>query len=80
MKTVNLAEAKAKLSKLVTEAEKGEVVEITRRGKPVATLIGTGRPRKPIDFEKLRALTADMPMQAESAGEFIRKMRDSDRY
>jgi prevent-host-death family protein len=80
MKTVNLAEAKAKLSELVTDAQNGEVVEITRRGKPVATLVGAKRPRKPIDFERLRALTADMPMQTESAGEFIRKMRDSDRY
>ena len=54
--------------------------KITRRGKPVAQITPIERPRKPIDIEALRALTASMPMQSESAGEFIRKMRNSDRY
>lgn len=80
MKTVNLAEAKAKLSELVTEAANGEVVEITRRGKIVARLVAPTPPRKPIDAAKLKALTDTMPFQEESAGDFIRRMRDEDRY
>ncbi|MHB1111539.1 MAG: type II toxin-antitoxin system Phd/YefM family antitoxin [Devosia sp.] len=80
MKTVNLAEAKAKLSELVTQAANGEVVEITRRGKIVARLVAATPPRKPINIDRLRAIAATMPYQNEGAGDFIRRMRDEDRY
>ena len=80
MRQVNLAQAKAHLSALVEQAAAGEVICITRRGKPVAQLSAVARPRKPIDVAALRALTDAMPMQEESAGEFIRRMRDEDRY
>ena len=80
MKTVNLAEAKAHLSELVEYAAAGESVQILRRGKPVALLTPVQAPRKPIDVEMLRRVAAKMPFQTESAGDFIRRMRDSDRY
>jgi prevent-host-death family protein len=35
---MNIAEAKAKLSELVSRAEEGEDVVLARNGKPVATL------------------------------------------
>jgi prevent-host-death family protein len=38
METVNLANAKARLSELVDRAAAGETVRITRRGKPIAQL------------------------------------------
>lgn len=80
MSSVNLAEAKAHLSALVARAASGETVNITRRGKPVARLVAAERARKPVDLDILRALTASMPPQSEPAGEFVRRMRDSDRY
>jgi prevent-host-death family protein len=80
MDSVSLAEAKARLSELVTRAAEGETVQITRRGKPVAQITPVQRPRRPIDIEALRALTSKMSMQSESAGDFIRRMRDDDRY
>ncbi len=80
MDSVSLAEAKARLSELVTRAAEGETVQITRRGRPVAQITPIQRPKKPIDVEALRALTGKMPMQSESAGDFIRKMRDDSRY
>jgi antitoxin (DNA-binding transcriptional repressor) of toxin-antitoxin stability system len=80
MKTVTLAEAKAHLSELVERAAAGETVCITRRGKPMAQLSQVTRPRKRIDIAALRAITDKMPMQPESAGEFVRRMRDEDRY
>jgi len=80
MGSVSLANAKARLSELVVRAEAGETVTITRRGKPVATLSAVARPKTKIDVEALRALTAGMTYQEESAGEFMRKMRDTDRY
>jgi prevent-host-death family protein len=80
MRTVNLAEAKARLSELVEQSGKGETIQIARRGKPVAQLTPVERPRKPILAEELRRVTENMPRQEESAGDFMRRLRDSDRY
>jgi prevent-host-death family protein len=80
MDTISLADAKARLSELVDRAEAGEDIRISRRGKPVVRLTRIERPRKPINIEALRKLTDAMPMQEESAGDFIRRMRDEDRY
>ncbi|HEX4077951.1 MAG TPA: type II toxin-antitoxin system prevent-host-death family antitoxin [Rhizomicrobium sp.] len=80
MKSVNLAEAKAHLSELVERAAAGESVCIMRRGKPVARLTAAETRRKRVDVKALRELTASMPMQKETAGAFVRRMRDEDRY
>mgnify|MGYP001108228540 CR=1 FL=1 len=80
MSVVSVADAKARLSKLVERVEAGDSVEITRRGKPVARLIAAAAPRKPIDAAALKALTDAMPAQSEGAAEFVRSMRDGDRY
>jgi antitoxin (DNA-binding transcriptional repressor) of toxin-antitoxin stability system len=80
MNTVNLADAKAHLSELVERAAAGETICITKRGKPVAQLSAVTAPRKPVDLAALRALTARMSMQQESAGDFVRRMRDESRY
>ena len=80
MKRVSLADAKAHLSRLVEEAAAGEPVCITRRGKPVAQITAVDTPRKRIDVAALRAMTDAMPMQPETARDFIRRMRDEDRY
>ena len=77
---VNLAEAKAHLSKLVDRAAAGETVRIMRRGKPVAQITGIKTRAKRIDLSALRALTDAMPLQRESAREFVRRLRDQDRY
>jgi prevent-host-death family protein len=42
-KIVTLAQAKAHLSSLVTEAEEGAAITVTRHGQPVARI--TGAPR-----------------------------------
>lgn len=80
MKSVSLADAKAHLSALVTLAEAGEAVEITRRGVPVAQIVAVKRVSKPIDVTALRALTEGMTFQTEDAGTFMRRVRDEDRY
>ena len=80
MRRVNLAEAKAHLSELVTAAATGETVCILRRGKPVARLVAAECERRRIDPSRLRAITDAMPMQVESAGDFVRRMRDDNRY
>ena len=80
MKRVSLADAKAHLSRLVEEAAAGETVCITRRGKAVAQITAIDTPRKRIDVAALRAMTDAMPMQPETARDFIRRMRDENRY
>jgi len=80
MISVTLTEAGARLDELVEKAEAGETIQIVRDGKPVALLTPVRKPRKPIDIEELKRLTADMPFQTEFAGDFIRRMRDSNRY
>ena len=42
--SISLHEAKAQLSAMVSHAENGEEVEITRHGKPVARLVAIADP------------------------------------
>ncbi|ADI15562.1 type II toxin-antitoxin system Phd/YefM family antitoxin [Truepera radiovictrix] len=57
MKTLQLHEVKAHLSKLIEEVLRGEEIIISRHGKPVAKLTGLSAPEKrelgfyPIVFE-----------------------------
>ena len=80
MSNVRLAETKAHLSALVDRVEAGDEISITRRGKLVARLVPAERPREPVVWEGLRKHVASMPVQNESGGDFIRRMRDEDRY
>ncbi len=80
MITVSLANAKAHLSELVERAAAGEAVRITRRGKAVAQITAVDTPRKRIDVAALQAMTDAMPVQTETARDFIRRVRDQDRY
>ena len=80
MGTVGIADAKAHLSELVERASGGETVQITRRGKPIAQIVAAKAPRKRIDITALRTMVGKVPMQAEPAGEFIRRMRNKVRY
>ena len=80
MESYSLADAKAHLSELIDKVEAGETVEITRRGKTVARVVPPERKLKKLDVERLRRLTASQPLQKRGAGEFVRWMRDTDRY
>lgn len=77
---VNLAEAKARLSELAERAAQGETVVITRHGKPVAQLTRPKAKRQAVNLEALRRVTKNQPRQQESAGKFIRRMRDDSRF
>jgi prevent-host-death family protein len=52
--TVNIYEAKTKLSKLVDEAAQGEDVIIARNGKPVARLTALKPEKLPVRFGLLK--------------------------
>jgi prevent-host-death family protein len=79
LRVVDLAEAKADLDSLLARVAAGETVRILRDGEPVAELVPAPT-KKPIDVAKLRTLTDSMTFQEESAGDFVRRMRDEDRY
>lgn len=80
MKQVPLADAKMRLSELINAVSEGETIEITRRGRAVARLVPADAPKKPIDFERLRKHISSMPRGETPAGDFVRQMRDEDRY
>ena len=78
MQTISLADAKAHLSRLIELVEQGEEVTITRRGKPVARLVAEQAARQ--ELPSLAALRAGQPLQTESAGDFLRALRDGARH
>jgi prevent-host-death family protein len=80
MAQVSLAEAKAHLSALIEQAANGETVSITRRGKPIAQLVPINPPRKKITLEFLQSVSSQTSYQTESAGDFMRRIRDDARY
>ena len=78
MQTITLADAKAHLSRLIELVEGGEEVTITKRGHPVVRLVANAAPRQ--ELPSLAELRASLPRQAIPAGEFVRQLRDAERY
>jgi prevent-host-death family protein len=80
MVTVNLAQAKARLSELLDKVEAGEDVIITRRGKPVAHIRPIVAPKLPLPLEELTAFRARLPRWRKNSARLVREMRDDERY
>lgn len=80
MSTMNFADAKAHLSAVMDRVEKGERIQITRRGKAIAEIVPLKKQVKPLSFEELEAFAKTMPYQKQSTSDFIRELRDGDRY
>ena len=80
MVTVNLAQAKARLSELLDQVEAGEEIVITRHGRPVAHLAPAVAPKKPVDLEGLAKFRASLPPIGQSSVELLRHMRDEERF
>ena len=76
MDTVNLAQAKARLSELLDKVEAGQEVVITRRGKAVAHVSPAVAPRKPLPLADLAGFRAAMPTLRRPAAELLREARD----
>ncbi|MEJ7745670.1 MAG: type II toxin-antitoxin system prevent-host-death family antitoxin [Luteimonas sp.] len=80
MPSINLADAKARLSELVERAATGEHIVITKRGKPVLELSRPRLPLRKVDLRSLRTLTRQLPKQKRGAAETMRQLRDDARY
>ena len=76
MGAINLAEAKAHLSELVSKAQSGEETIITRRGQPVAKLVPVATPKKAL--RSLSDFRAALPKARKSSADLIRQLRDED--
>jgi len=74
MGTVNLTEAKAHLSELISKAQCGEETVITRRGQPVARLVPVAASK--LAFRSLSKFRAALPKARKSSVELIRELRD----
>ena len=79
MHEVNAREARSRLSKLLTEAEHGEVISITRHGREVARLVppegalGTG-------FPDLTEFRKSIKVRGEPTSKLIAQARRRARY
>ena len=81
MATVNVAQAKAKLSELLDKVEAGEEVVITRHGRAVAKLSAAGaQPKKPLRdlLPALAEFRARMPAWDRPSAERLRELRDEE--
>jgi len=79
MSTVNLATAKAQLSELISRAENGEEVVITRHGRPVASLVPTTPLKQPVPLERLAALRKSLPpWEGRDSAKLLRELRDEE--
>ena len=76
MVTVNLAQAKARLSELLDKVEGGQEVLIPRRGKAVAHLSPAVGPKKPLPLGELAGFRASMPPLRRPAADLLREARD----
>ena len=79
MVTVNLVQAKTRLSELLDKVEAGEEVTITRYGRAVACLRPVMRPKTPLRFDELAAFRASMPHLRRPSAELLREARDKGR-
>ena len=80
MSIVTLSDAEARLADLVTRVQAGEVIQISNEGEVIAELSPVRVKKKPVDIAALERLTSGMRHQDVSAGEFVRAMRDEERY
>lgn len=79
MGPVNLKEARRRLSDLVTAAERGETVVITRRGKEVARIAPLS-PKPLKRFPDLAEFRASIKLKGRSLTDELLAMRREERY
>ena len=75
MHKLSVAEAKAHLSEILDEVERGKEVVITRRGKPVARLAAIEK--RPDPLPPLAGFRATLPRVKVPSAAIVRQMRDA---
>lgn len=78
MGAYSVAEAKAHLSEILKQVETGRKVTITKRGRPIATIVPIQKEaRKTINWAAIEALRQTLPRSRASAARLVREMRDA---
>jgi len=77
MKTIGAFQAKTHFSSLLEEAERGEIIVVTKKGRPVAQ-IGPIRP-KTAEIKPSDAMKALLSMKASLGGLSIRRLIEEGR-
>jgi prevent-host-death family protein len=75
MNTIDYTKCKARVSEILDRVEKGESIQITRRGKVIAEIAPLKKQVEPLSFEELETVASTMPIETQTAGEFVRAMR-----
>ena len=79
MSTYTLAQAKDQLSRLIDEAQSGEVVTLVRNGRPVADITpraASPQPMTPADVDDMARKRARRPRLGQDSVSLVREMRD----
>jgi len=79
MDRISIKNARQQFAKLLTAAQRGRSVTITRRGKPVAK-IGPVGPSEQRQFPDLTEFRASLGKRSKSSRANIEKLRDLERY
>ncbi len=77
METINVAEAKAHLSELLSRVERGAEIVVTRRGHPIAKITPVKAAKRLVP--SLAGFRADVPQPAISASEVLEHLRGESR-
>ena len=82
MQRLRVAEAKAHCSALISAVERGEAVEITRRGAPVARMVrASGSAGEEFDLESFLGATTGQPIRPScDAAALVAELREAARY
>ena len=78
MHTITARDARKSLSSLLTEAEQGQVISITRRGSEVARLIPPGTDK--ISFPDITEFRSLIKVKGKPTSEVLVDMRNEERY
>ncbi|WP_366937053.1 type II toxin-antitoxin system prevent-host-death family antitoxin [Acidithiobacillus sp.] len=76
MATYTLAQTKAHLSEILHQVENGEVVVITRHGRPVARVESADKTTGALPVDRLAAFRARMPHWRKRSVDLLRERRD----
>ena len=78
MGAYSIAEAKAHLSALLDQVARGEVVTLTKRGKPVARIVPAGElsVKPKLNLRVLEKFRSSLPESPVNSAAMVRKMRD----
>ena len=77
MRIVSLATAKAQLSELIHQAERGEEILITRHGRPVVRLSAVEQPKRAVASRA--AFRAGLPGWSKDSASLVRAVREEER-